>query len=117
VALLVDAYAQLEPSAGWPGWLRSFLDLAHPPHPKQNWPVLKITPGWFSLDGRTSFVLISSPQKDWANVFTSDNGNYDCYGYDLSKDRWAYEIESPNSERIREAVGCLLQEIGGLTNR
>jgi hypothetical protein len=49
--------------------------------------------------------------------FTSDNGNYDCYGYDLSKDRWAYEIESPNSERIREAVGCLLQEIGGLTNR
>jgi hypothetical protein len=93
------------------------LDLAHPPHPKKNWHVLKITPGWFSLGGRTSFVLISSPQKDWANVFTSDNGNYDCYGYDLSKDRWAYEIESPNSERIREAVGCLLQEIGGLTNR
>jgi hypothetical protein len=65
---------------------------------------LKITPGFFSLGGQTSFVLISSPKRDWANVFTSDNGNYDCYGYNLSKDRWAYAIEPPNSEKIGKAV-------------
>ena len=46
-----DAYAQLDPSAGWPGWLRSFLELAHPPHPKHEWDVLKINPVWFSLGG------------------------------------------------------------------
>jgi hypothetical protein len=99
-----DAYAQLEPSTGWPGWLRSFLELAHPPHPKHEWDVLKISPGWFSLGGQTSFVLISSPQNHWANIFTSDNGAYDRYGYNLSEDRWSYEIEPQNSEKIRKAV-------------
>jgi hypothetical protein len=54
------------------------------------------------LGCQASFVLISSPQKDWANIFTSDNGDYPRYGYNLSKDRWAYEIEPPNSERIKK---------------
>ena len=80
-----DAYAQLEPSAGWPGWLRSFLELAHPPHPKHEWDVLKISPGWFSLGGERWFVLISSPQNHWANIFTSNNGAYDRYGYNLAE--------------------------------
>ena len=53
-----DAYAQFEPAAGWPGWLGSFINHAFPPHPKHEWHVLKITPGWFSLGGQTSFVLI-----------------------------------------------------------
>jgi hypothetical protein len=65
---------------------------------------LKISPGWFSLGGETLFVLISSPQNHWANIFTSNNGAYDRYGYNLSRDRWAYEIEPPNSEKIRKAV-------------
>ena len=65
---------------------------------------MKITLGWFSFGGQASFVLISSPQNDWANIFTSNDGDYDRYGYNLSKDGYAYEIEPPNSEKIRKAV-------------
>jgi hypothetical protein len=99
---IFDAYAQLEPSEGWPGWLHSFLGLAYAPHPKQNWQVMTLGHGWFGL--RTAFVLISSAQKDWANVFAPENGDYDRYGYNVSKNRWAYAIEPPNSEKIRKAV-------------
>ena len=42
---IFGAYAQLEPSEGWPGWLRSFLGLAWAPHPKQEWDVLSIRQG------------------------------------------------------------------------
>jgi hypothetical protein len=65
---------------------------------------LKIGAGWFSLGGQTSFVLISSAQNHWANVFTSGNGLYDRYGYNVREDRWTYDIEPPNSEKIRKAV-------------
>ena len=45
---------------------------------------------------------ISSPQNDRANVFTSDDADYPRYIYNLSRDRWAYEIEPQNSEKIRK---------------
>ena len=99
-----DVYSQLEPSAGWPGWLRSFLELASAAHPNQEWHVLGIHQGWFSLNGRPATVLISSAPNRWANVFASENGRYDRYGYNVIEDRWAYEIEPPNSEKIRKAV-------------
>ena len=99
---IFGAYAQLEPSAGWPGWLHSFLGLAWAPHPKQKWHVMTIGQGWLGL--RTTFVLISSAPKDWADAFAPENGLYDRYGYNVTKDRWAYEIEPPNSEKIRKAI-------------
>jgi hypothetical protein len=99
-----DAFAQLEPSTGWPGWLRSFLGLAWAPHPQKDWHVLSVRPGWFSLRVPPVFFLISSAPNRWADVFTSDNGNYDRYGYNVLEDRWAYNLEPPNSEKIRKAI-------------
>ena len=43
---IFDAYAQLEPSAGWTGWLGAFLTLSWTPHPRQKWQVLSMTQGW-----------------------------------------------------------------------
>lgn len=63
---------------------------------------ITIGQGWLGM--RTAFVLISSAPNDWANVFAPDNGLYDRYGYNVSKHRWAYEIEPPQSEKIGKAV-------------
>lgn len=101
---IFGAYAQLEPSDGWPGWLGAFMRLAWTPHPKQEWLVLHIRPAWFVLQPRPALVLISSAPNGWANVFASDNDRYDRYGYNVVEDRWAYDIQPPDSERIRKAV-------------
>ena len=82
------AYAQLEPSGGWPGWLGAFLRLSWTPHPKQKWLVLQIRPAWFVLQARSALVLISSAPNGWADVFASKDGCYDRYGYNVVEDRW-----------------------------
>ena len=89
-----DAYARLEPSGGWPGWLGAFLALSWTPHPHQEWGILSIRQGWLTFR-QPELVLISSAPNRWANVFAPDDGHYDRYGYDVIEDRWAYEIEPP----------------------
>jgi hypothetical protein len=99
---IFDAYAQLEPVEGWSGWLDSFLEVACPPHPHQNWRVVTIGQGWLGM--RTALVLISSAPSDWANVFAPSNGIYERYGYNVKQHRWAYEIEPAQGEKIGKAV-------------
>ena len=99
---IFSAYAQLEPSGGWPGWLGAFLGLSWTPHPQQVWLVLSIRQGWLTFQ-ESELVLISSAPNHWANVFASDNGRYDRYGYNVIENRWAYDMEPPASERIRRA--------------
>jgi hypothetical protein len=55
------------------------------------------------------FAKVSSPHVGsapirWADVFASDNGRYDRYGYNVTEDRWSYDIEPPASEKIRRAI-------------
>jgi hypothetical protein len=90
-----DAYNQFEPPTKWPGWLRAFFELASPPHPKQQWAVLNVD---------QDLVLVSSAPNGWANVFASDRGPYDRYGYSVIENRWAYGIAPPNERRIEKAV-------------
>jgi hypothetical protein len=97
------AYAQLEPSEGWPGWLGAFLGFSWAPHPRQDWLVVSIRQGWLTFK-RPELILVSSAPNRWADVFAFDNGRYDRYSYNVIEDRWAYEIEPPASERIRKAV-------------
>lgn len=92
---IFDAYSQFEPPQKWPGWLRSFFDLAWTPHPQEQWAVLHVDSG---------LVLVSNAPKGWANVFASDRGPYDRFGYSVIEDRWAYGIEPPNGDRISKAV-------------
>ena len=92
-----DAYGQLEPEAGWPGWLGAFLELAWTPHPRQDWMVVEV-------DG--NLVLVSTAPTGWANVFADEGGTYDRFGYNVIEDRWAYGIEPTGSERIRRAVAA-----------
>jgi hypothetical protein len=100
---IFDAYAQLEPSSGWPGWLGAFLSLSWTPHPRQKWQVLSICRGWLTFR-QPDLVLISSAPNGWANAFAPDDGYYDRYGYNVIEDRWAYEIEPSASERIKKAI-------------
>jgi len=100
---IFDAYAQVEPSAGWPGWLCAFLELSWPPHPRQDWFVLSIRRGWLTFQ-RTEMVLISSAPNRWADVFAFDRGRHDRYGYNVAEHRWSYDIEPPGSEKIRKGI-------------
>ena len=90
-----DAYGQLEPEAGWPGWLGAFFELAWTPHPRQDWMVF--------YAGHT-LVLASTAPTGWANVFAEESGDYDRFGYNIFEDRWAYGIEPASSDRIRRAI-------------
>ena len=92
---VVDAYGQIEPQDGWPGWLQAFFDQASPPHPKQNWMVLNV--------GR-SLVLASTAPAGWANVFVKYGGVYDRFGFNVLEDRWAYGLEPPGSDQICKAI-------------
>jgi hypothetical protein len=98
-----DAYTQLEPRDGWPGWLGAFLDFRWPPDPRQEWSVLPIRQGWLTFQ-RPHLVLICSAPNRWANIFAPDSGRYDRYGYNVIEDRWAYDILPPGSEKIREGI-------------
>src|SRR4030095_1950615 len=90
-----DAFSQFEPPQRWPGWLRAFFELAWTPHPQQEWVVLQVD---------NHLVLISNAPNGWANVFASDQGPYDRYGYSVIENRWAYGIAPPNVRRIEKAV-------------
>lgn len=90
-----DAYGQIEPERGWPGWLGAFLDVSWPPHPLQQWMVLRIGGG---------FVLASTAPTGWANVYAEEGGACDRFGYNAIEDRWAYGMEPTGSDRIRRAI-------------
>jgi hypothetical protein len=74
------------------------------PHPPQEWLVLNIRPAWFVLQPRPALVLISSTPNGSANVFAAKDGYYDRYGYNVTEDRWAYDIEPPASQKIRKGI-------------
>jgi hypothetical protein len=101
---ILDAYAQVNPVGGWPGWLDAFMRLAWTPHPRKEWHVLNIRPAWFLLQARPNLVLISSAPNSRADVFAPDDGQYDRYGYNVTEDRWAYNIQPRDADRIKKAV-------------
>ena len=91
-----DAYGQIEPETGWPGWLGAFLELAWTPNPQQTWMV---------FDVRRNLVLASTAgPTGWANVYAENSAGYDRFGYNVLEDRWAYSIEPPGSEAIARAI-------------
>jgi hypothetical protein len=92
---VLAVYQQLEPSTGWPGWLRAFINLSWTPHPLQEWTVVEIG---------SALVLMSTAPNGWANVYVSDSGPYERYGYNVDEDRWSYGIEPPKEERLRRAL-------------
>ena len=67
---------------------------------RTEWLVLHIRPIWFALRARAEFVLISSAPNGWADVFASKDGCYDRYGYNVVEDRWAYDIQPPDSSSV-----------------
>lgn len=89
------AFGQLEPESGWPGWLGAFVNLSWPPHPSQQWMVIRTGRG---------LVLASTAPAGWANVFAPENGTYDRFGYNVTEDRWSYGTEPTDSERIARAI-------------
>jgi hypothetical protein len=91
-----DAYEQLEPDAGWPGWLGSFFGLAWKPHPQQDWMVLTLHGG--------SLALASTAPAGWADVHVYDRRGYDRFGYNVEESRWAYGIAPRDGAAIAHAI-------------
>lgn len=91
----MDAYGELEPETGWPGWFGAFIELSWPPHPQQDWIVLRTGNG---------LVLASTAPTGWANIYTEESGQYDRFGYNIFEDRWAYGVEPDGGDRIRRAI-------------
>ena len=90
-----DAYAEIEPEQGWPGWLGAFFALAHPPNPQQNWIVFSV---------RETLVLASTATTGWVNVFADEGGAYDRFGYSMTEGRWAYGIAPTASQQIVNTI-------------
>jgi DNA polymerase-3 subunit epsilon len=90
-----DAYGQIQPPGGWPGWLGAFIGLSWSPHPLQQWMVLPT--------GRGP-VLASTAPAGWANVYAYEGGSYDRFGYNIDEDRWAYGMEPTGGNQIRRAI-------------
>jgi hypothetical protein len=99
---IFTTYAQVKPVGGWPSWLGAFMRLAWTPHPQKEWLVVNNRPGWFVFQARPNLVLISSPPNGWADVFAPDDGQYDRYGYNVAEDRWAYNIQPRDADRIQK---------------
>jgi hypothetical protein len=76
----------------------------------QEWLVLNIRPAWFLLQARPNLVLISSAPNGWADVFAPDDSQYDRYGYNVTEDRWAYNIEPRDADRIKKAVSTFTKK-------
>jgi hypothetical protein len=90
---VLNAYSQIEPECGWPGWLGAFFSCGWPPHPHQSWSV---------IESRNSYVLISSPAKEWANVFVEVDGTYDRFGFNVEERRWSYGIAPPDAGLLQK---------------
>lgn len=92
---VLEAFRQVEPECGWPGWLGAFFSFAWPPHLEQS---------WFIFESRGSFALVSSAAKGWANVFVEADGSYDRFGYNVEERRWSYGISPPGCREIAKML-------------
>jgi hypothetical protein len=92
---VLDAYGQVEPEEGWPGWLGAFFNFAWPPHPNQSWLIVEVG---------NSFALVSTAAKGWANAFVEVDGGYDRFGYNVEERRWSYGMAPPGSRNIARMI-------------
>lgn len=93
---VLGVYNILTPKAGWPGWLGAFFECGFPPHPQQEWFLVR------SLKG---YALASTAgPTGWANVFALADGEYQRFGYSVDEGRWSYGISPPNETQIKSAI-------------
>ncbi len=92
---MFDAFGQIRPPDGWPGWMGSFLEHGWKPHPQTRWLVSNVN---------EQYVLISSAPQRWANVFSSVGGSYQRFGYNVDEQRWSYGIEPPDAGVIAKTI-------------
>lgn len=93
---ILGVYAILTPKAGWPGWLGAFVLSGFPPHPQQEWLLVR------SLKG---YALASTAGgSGWANVFALADGEYQRFGFNVFECRWSYGISPPNADQIVKAI-------------
>jgi hypothetical protein len=92
---ILDAFRQIEPSCGWPGWLSGFLNDSHAPKPGQE---------WMLIDVSGKLVLASTAPFGWSNVYVANGSSYERFGYNPAERRWAYGEAPRGARTITEAV-------------
>jgi hypothetical protein len=90
-----DAFGQVRPRDGWPGWMESFLEHGWRPHPQTRWLVSYVN---------GQHVLISNAPDRWANVFSPVGGSYRRFGYNVAEKRWSYGTEPPAAGVIARTI-------------
>jgi hypothetical protein len=92
---ILDAFGQLRPAHGWPGWLGAFLEYGWKPHPTKRWFVVR--------DG-SHFVLASVGGNEWSDVFAIDGEEYQRFGFNVVEQRWSYGRFPSTAAIIERAI-------------
>lgn len=93
---VINAFEQLRPSRGWPGWLAGFFAFGWRTHPDRR---------WFLLGDS-----LLSAGNDWCEVFAKEDGEWARFGYSVPERRWSYGSGPEAAQRYEHA---LLKEIAG----
>jgi len=102
-----DAFSQIRPSVGWPGWLDAFLEEGWRSHPDTQWKVLDIA---------ERQILASTAPVEWANVFAAGATGYQRFGFSIVERRWSYGVEPDGAVQIAKAILAGLSGSGASTS-
>lgn len=92
---VLDAFGQVRPADGWPGWLGAFFEYGWKPHPAKR---------WFVLPDGPHFILASVGGNDWSDVFAMDGDQYHRFGFNVVERRWSYGRSPSTSGDIERAI-------------
>jgi hypothetical protein len=92
---IFDAYRQLVSAEDCQGWLRPFVENGWPAPPDSEWSVVPV---------RGAYVLVSTAQNGWSNVYAPHGREFGRYGYNLAEERWAYGEAPSGAEQILSVV-------------
>ncbi|QDV23449.1 hypothetical protein [Aureliella helgolandensis] len=92
---IMQGYAEIRPSSGWPSWLEPFLEAGFRPHPEQEWCVVEVS---------TCNYLVSSASPEWGNVYARIDGVSEKYGFSIDEHRWSYGKEPAEPASLANAI-------------
>lgn len=92
---IMQAFSEVRPSNGWPSWLDPFIEAGFRPLPNQEWNVCHST---------NRNYLVSSANREWANVYARVGDDGEKYGYNIVEDRWSYGNEPADAVTLTETI-------------
>lgn len=92
---ILQAYNDITPKSGWPGWFAAYVEHAMRPAPCQLWRI---------LTGADYSSLVSSPSRGWANIYINKSGVLKKYGYNVEDERWSWGDAPEDSDNFIRVI-------------